>query len=293
MQIYKDWFDKLELILKEEAEFAGLLSHSTSVGSAREFFVRRFLKSFLPDFVHVGTGQIISKQPNPQGKTRSKQVDVVVFDSRFSYLKSPSGSNLYPVEGTIATIEVKSELTGGDGGTLFDSLDNCLSVIDLGYVPSTEEYNLHIPKIMSENNVSLKEAEQIFLKQNAPATYIFSFLGYKARYKELAKSVYQWLDNIKCTEHNVPLPCVIAAEGCILVSSDSFNNFKIREDKKVIVAEAIKTEKRLGYLACHILSRIAKFTPDSEKTMNCAPLDQYNKEISTKPALPILLKLND
>src|SRR4051812_33193935 len=56
----KKWFDQLDRVLTEEAELAGLLRHGSMVGGAREFFVRRVLRSILPPSVYVGSGRVVS-----------------------------------------------------------------------------------------------------------------------------------------------------------------------------------------------------------------------------------------
>ncbi len=100
------WFDKREAVLSQEAELAGLLEHSTMIGTAREFMVKRVLKSIMPPSIHVGTGKVIDYQDNV-----SRQQDIVLFDHRFPLFEIDSGVGMYPLEGVIATIEVKSTLT--------------------------------------------------------------------------------------------------------------------------------------------------------------------------------------
>ena len=104
--LIRDWFNFLEDTLHNEAKLAGLLDHGTMIGSAREFFVTRILRSILPPFLHVGTGKVFASN----GET-SKQIDVVVYDPRFPVFEIQAGFGMYPVEGVIATIEVKSTLS--------------------------------------------------------------------------------------------------------------------------------------------------------------------------------------
>jgi len=102
----QQWFDHFEITLSHEAKQAGLLEHSSLVGSAREFIVKRVLQSILPPIVHIGSGKVLDFH----GK-RSRQIDIIVFDSRFPVFEIQSGIGIYPLEGVIATIEVKSTLT--------------------------------------------------------------------------------------------------------------------------------------------------------------------------------------
>lgn len=119
MNAMKRWFDELEKVLAAEARLAGLLEHGTMTGSAREFFVQRVLRSVLPPALHIGTGRVISAS----GET-SKQIDVVIYDPQFPLMEAQPGQGLYLREGTMAAIEVKSEL---NRERTEEALENCLS----------------------------------------------------------------------------------------------------------------------------------------------------------------------
>lgn len=117
------WLDQKELTIKSEAKQAGFLGHGTMVGSAREFLVSNVLRSILPPTVHVCSGRII-------GSTKvSKQIDIILYDSRCPMMEFQPGNGVYFSEGVIGTIEVKSQL---DRKNLKDALNNCASVFDEG-----------------------------------------------------------------------------------------------------------------------------------------------------------------
>src|SRR4051812_3873010 len=101
----KQWFDRLETVLHTEAELAGLFEHGSLTGAAREFFVRRVLRSVLPPIVHVGSGPVVDRH----GKS-PRQIDVILYDSRCPLLEIEPGVGLYFVEGVLGTVEVKSTL---------------------------------------------------------------------------------------------------------------------------------------------------------------------------------------
>lgn len=84
------WLDRLESSLETEAEQAGLLEHSSMIGAGREFMVRRVLSSILPPIVHVTSGKVIDRH----GKA-SRQVDIILYDSRFPVLEVDRGLGLY------------------------------------------------------------------------------------------------------------------------------------------------------------------------------------------------------
>ncbi len=247
--LYSQWFDNLQEVLEKESNFAETLKHGTTKGSAREFFIKRFLESFIPDFIHIGTGQVVDITG-----TRSKQIDIILFDKSMPYLKFPSGENLYPVEGVIASIEVKSTL---DKKELHKALDNCESVIRLGYrIP--EDINQIIDKESDPNKKA--KIENTFLSNYGPSTYIFGFSGYKSS-KGLRSSVTSWLDKYMkkgnpCPIEYPALPKIILAEGTLGIIKDEFNKFKSHNE----IATFIKIKKNLIFLGCHLLDRVGKFS---------------------------------
>jgi len=77
----------------------------------------------LPPIVHIGSGKVVDFE----GK-KSRQIDIIVYDSRFPTFEIQSGMGIYLLEGVIAIIEVKSTLTRK---SLFEALDNTQSLIQL------------------------------------------------------------------------------------------------------------------------------------------------------------------
>ena len=101
------------------------LRHPTNLGGAREHFVRDVLLRFLPSTILVGSGEITD------GMTRSAQQDVILYRSDFPVISGFDYVNLYMIEGVIATIEVKSDLSTGDPNGLTTALKNQRSVLEL------------------------------------------------------------------------------------------------------------------------------------------------------------------
>lgn len=96
--------------------------NSTNLGSAREHFVKEILANFLPKSVVVGSGEITD------GRQRSGQQDVIVYRAEFPVLSGFSSVNTYMIEGVIATIEVKSDLSTGSPNGLYSALQNVATV---------------------------------------------------------------------------------------------------------------------------------------------------------------------
>lgn len=158
--------------LKRQAQSAGLLSHGSLVGHVREFLVSNFLKSFLPECVEIGTGRVFDSSGN-----QSKQIDIVLYDNRCPALRFPSGVGLFPLEGVIATIEIKSSLSSQrDVGK---SLDNCHSVMECELAPTNwNSSHPSIKKLLAAPPSSgLRHELRLFASSLLPATYVFSFCG--------------------------------------------------------------------------------------------------------------------
>ena len=99
---------RMAALIVESKSINAAFGHNTLRGSARELFVKQFLRPFLPPQIGIGTGEII----NHLGK-RSKQVDVVLYnvDRIAPALVNGSDAGIFPWECVVAVIEVKSRLT--------------------------------------------------------------------------------------------------------------------------------------------------------------------------------------
>ena len=99
---------RMAALIVESKSINAAFGHNTLRGSARELFVKQFLRPFLPPQIGIGTGEII----NHLGQ-RSKQVDVVLYniDRIAPALVNGSDAGVFPWECVIAVIEVKSRLT--------------------------------------------------------------------------------------------------------------------------------------------------------------------------------------
>lgn len=257
------WFDHFETTMGHEAEQAGLLEHSSIVGSAREFIVKRVLRSILPPIIHIGTGKVVDLH----GK-KSRQIDIIVYDSRFPVFEIQSGIGIYLLEGVIATIEVKSTLTKK---SLFEALDNTLSILQLtpGLVSTTASRWMARAKTIEAEGYSRKEARRKAGFEFMPATYVFSFTS-KFRAKGLCNNVDKWFcaegKPVLSDDHCAVLPRVVACGSSLGLLNDGLT--RIDPDKNVI-AEWSKehsepnhmmifwdTKRRLGWLMIHLLHTV-------------------------------------
>lgn len=257
------WFDHFETTLGYEADQAGLLEHSSLVGSAREFIVKRVLRSILPPIVHIGTGKVVDFH----GK-KSRQIDIIVYDPRFPVFEIQSGIGIYVLEGVIATIEVKSTLTKK---SLSEALENTLSLLQLtpGLVSTTASRWMARAKAIEAEGYSRKEAMRKAGFEFMPPTYVFSFNS-NFRAKGLCNNVDDWFCGkgkpVLSDDYCAVLPRVVACGNSLGLLNDGL--IRIDPDKDVI-AEWRKehsepnhmmlfwdTKRRLGWLMIHLLHTV-------------------------------------
>lgn len=277
----RDWFDNIEKVLTTEAESAGLLEHSVTIGQIREFFMRDVLKKFIPSGLIIGSGQVISSKNG----TISKQIDIIIFDNRFPRFSITGSSQnaLYPIEGVIATIEIKTELKSD---TLREALDNCYSVLKLPIEVQNPDKENEIRRLMNTDaKLTSNNASNKLLWRICPKTYIFAFKGYKEKYKDFNETIRLWAqEQGKVRTYYAPkLPNVIVGEGVIGITRDDW--FHLTNDNIFL---AIKTDIRFGILASHLYAVITdRIRPRHEgldiayMVKNYNPMKIYDEELRT------------
>lgn len=98
--------------------------HSGARGSLREARVREFLLDHLPGRFGVGSGQLVHPS-----NLLSKQCDIVVYDRLSTPRLMPDETHsLFPVEGALAVVEVKSGLSATDLSEAFTNLQSAFRV---------------------------------------------------------------------------------------------------------------------------------------------------------------------
>ncbi len=110
-----------------------MFSHGTSIGTSREQRLRNVLARILPPVVEIGQGQILFADGN-----RSPQCDVILFDGRCPRFIDSNDLGVYPAEGVVASIEVKSRF---DATSLYGTLDHLRRCIpkSMNFVNLTDE----------------------------------------------------------------------------------------------------------------------------------------------------------
>lgn len=92
--------------LNAQYEMSSVLGHSATAGSARERLIQDFLIAHLPEMTSVVSGIIIDSDGR-----RSKQQDIVLMLRSMPRLPFASGHDLIFQEGTVATFEIKTQIT--------------------------------------------------------------------------------------------------------------------------------------------------------------------------------------
>lgn len=87
--------------------------HDSTRGALYERLVQDFLSEHLPQRFYIGDGQVLSsissRDVNGSFYSLSRQIDVVIFDAFNHPILLPK-YELFPIEGTLAVVEVKSKL---------------------------------------------------------------------------------------------------------------------------------------------------------------------------------------
>lgn len=158
----------MERSLQEEARVAGVFSHRSTIGAAREFLVNRILRSILPSTIKVGHGQILDASDS-----LSPEIDVVVYDARFPLIRVSDTSSVFLAESVVATIEVKSVL---DRASLKDALDHVASCAPRIILADPDDFEREAQRIAeSEGRIELRIARKYLADQLGPRHYLFSF----------------------------------------------------------------------------------------------------------------------
>lgn len=191
------WVASVSRLLSAYREHTGTTSdHGDTLGKAREVFISEVLRRFLPQALHVGSGQIVDGDGH-----LSRQIDVLIYRHDMPLLSSLADTNLYFAEGVVATVEVKSKM---DAPALRRTLENCRSVKML---------NVAFPSRGST------PGDFMDLRYFAPATYAFGYLGYSKELQDLKKVLFDWIreSQVDSLSH---LPEIIATQGCVVIKND-------------------------------------------------------------------------
>lgn len=210
--LFDEWADRIAEVVSAESSVAGWgTEHPVMKGNAREAIIRQVLSRFIPTGYDIGTGLVVDSDG-----AKSRQLDIVIARRDFPALVRPDGSKIYPVEGVLATLEVKSSLNRAE---LHKALRNCRSVGKVNPVLD------HDAAQAAANRRGLSKHGQYYYAPGdpletarwecryRPVTYIWGFEGYKQDSQALRDAIHKWGNTVDSLSMR-HLPGLIATEGC-------------------------------------------------------------------------------
>jgi hypothetical protein len=192
---------------KEQAQHPGMR------GTLYEQLLQDFLRDHLPQRFYVGSGQVLSSLSamDAQGLfyNLSRQIDVVIFDALNIPRLLPK-YELFPIEGTLAVIEVKSKLNKAKLiGTKKETgvLENIESVKRL---TSQEAQTITVPP----RQVDMGEGRLVELQHmDSPFGAIFAFESINP--KTLVEYMKNW-NATRQVRYRVDLICLLEKQALIV-----------------------------------------------------------------------------
>jgi len=247
--LLRRWLDSVERQLVAEAERAGIFQHPTMTGEARARVLRNALTNILPQQVAVGTGRVIGADSE-----LSKQIDIVVFDGRFPTLRMDTEA-LYPVEGVIATIEVKSELNDLE---LQRAMSNASSVMRIAPSFVKEDADAWIFE-QTGTGATDEQAFEAMQWHLMPRTYVYAYSGLMSRDSQSAALKHSLESEFLATPSRPLIPSVIVGGAAVTVALGGAFAVKVEDEHvqrqldTLAIAITFESASRFGVLACHLL----------------------------------------
>jgi hypothetical protein len=240
--IWKEYVDGMAHVLRTEARQAGVFDHPTLTGSAREWFVKRFLRQLLPEMVGVTAGKAFDRY----GK-KSKQIDVLIHDRAFPVLKI-GGQALVPADGVIAGMEVKSRL---DRTSLRQSLENGASLMAL-------RGQFQMLKDVGGVEIRTGPPSLDAIDRHAPGFYVLGFEGYESGADRLRQHLYEWIQERRASRFQVPR--VVATPGCLGLRKRDDIRIAEGDGKGEAIIACTCSESALNVLVADLLEKVLRRT---------------------------------
>ena len=252
---------------KEQARHAGVR------GALYETFVRDFLEKHLPQKFYIGTGQVLSSNPVLDDRKLvtdiSNQMDVVIFDA-FNHPVLLPKYELYPIEGTLSVIEVKSRL---DKSTLIGTQKNPGALANI--TSAKRLISLEARTINSTTSTIINDEHFA-----PPLGIIFAFDSTDP--KTIAKQWEQW-NATKELNHRTDMICLLKQETLIvdtnrfdqLFDSHQFTMFDpiVSSEKNKLVG--IKSPVILFFFVNLLLSDLRKMSVQSQRLSSTTPSSYF------------------
>ena len=260
-KIIPEYLSKYQTEVLQRADSIGLMKHSATNGMLKEFLIKSVLESILPKTCGIYSGIVFDGKGN-----KSKQIDIIIYDDRVPRFELSKGLGFYPVEGVIATIEVKSNLKKDD---IISALDNCYSVLNLQPIVCGD------PQVSNEKGwkkpLSSSEKRAVSF-QYGVATYIFSFDSVKN--ETFINHTKDWCSKKDDVIKNgiALLPRAVIGNSWIGLLDDSYVSLPAKEISKSDSGNAmvfIETENYFSYFISHLLNKISFRIKASQGVTDC------------------------
>lgn len=254
--LLRNWLNSVETQLRAEAQRAGLFRQPSMTGNAREEVIRKALRGILPRQIEVGAGRVIGADSEP-----SKQVDVIVFDGRFPVLRMGSDA-LYPVEGVIATIEVKSELTENE---LRGALDNAASVMQISPSFVKEDADAWLTQ-REATGATREQAFEELVWHLMPRTYVHAFHGLVSTAAQTEALGNCLSAQLPATPSRPLIPSVIVGGAAVTIALGNPVRVEVhdaeqqRQIDQLGVTLTFESENRFAILVSHLLWHLEQRT---------------------------------
>jgi hypothetical protein len=264
---YLNSLEKMMVVWREQSYQT--FRNSTNLGSAREHFITEILKRFLPASVLVGSGEITD------GSKRSGQQDIIIYRSDFPVLSGFSSVNTYLIEGVIATIEVKSDLSSGNPTGLSSAFKNVSTVLAL---------DNHAIKLSGDEREFRKLQELMAVK-----TFVVGYKGWANR-----KS---FVENYRTAGNEVEwqVPNLVYQPGHCIIRNSNISRFNYTDNNQLAPEQseplALTSDHSFALFFQHLLRAImsVKIITTSVPGFNATVRYDLNKYLSLPniPATPL------
>lgn len=177
-----------ELLKIEGNELSSLVNHQGEKGRLSESNIRKRIRSYLPEWMKIGTGFIASADGS-----LSPQQDIIIYDGLYSVpIYESEVCSIFPIESVLATVEIKTTLTRAE---LKKSLLSSRVIRDMAETNGKHYLKMGIREIDGKGSVVTWQQKTSKLP---PRYFIFS---YKTSYKK-ADSFFKAFEDISCESNS-------------------------------------------------------------------------------------------
>lgn len=102
----REYFIGQQKVMKGQYEISRHLKTPSSLGNAREIFIKEFLKRHLSKWLYFSKGEVINRADDQN----TVEQDLVIYRPDMPHFQVSKDSEIFFIEGVLATIEVKTKI---------------------------------------------------------------------------------------------------------------------------------------------------------------------------------------